>query len=186
MVMKNKILLVCLFHYFASFPQNNDSLDIIRGIDGLRENECKIVTYELQITEKEIFRILEAAIVYGENNKAKNSFYVTISLQDNGFQASVFQTENLDFFPINSEYLKGYIHYKNAYFFLFCNEKNHYFIPTKKQKVFIVKESFSCTPHPVKKYEFREGKTYQIEYLFNKEYKELLRIWVDEIDGQNE
>lgn len=182
MVMKNRMLLVCLLYCFASFSQNNDSLESISSIDVLKQNECKIETFELQVSEKEIFRILGAAIIYGKNYKDKSSFYLTISLQNNGFRASVFQAENFDFFPPNSENLEGYIHYKGAYFFVFCNQKNHYFIPTKNQKTFIVKESFSCIPHSTKKYELYEGKTYQIEYLFGKEYKEPLKIWVDEID----
>lgn len=186
MVMKRYILLVCLFLYFASFSQDKDFLKSVSNIDVLKQKEHKIVAYELQIAEKEIFRILEAAIVYGENYKTKSSFYVTISLQDNGFQASVSQAENFDFFPTNSEHLRGYIHYKNAYFFVFCSQENNYFIPSKNQKTFTVKKSFSCVPHPAKKYEFSEGKIYQVEHLFDKEHKKLLRIWVNEIDGQKE
>lgn len=187
MVMKNILLLICLFFYFnCSSAQNNNFKQSVNEINVVGQKEYEIITSEMQVFEKEIFRILEASVIYGDNYKGQNSFYVTISLQKNGFRASVLQSENFDFFPTNSEPLRGYVHYKNACFFVFCDQETSFFAPTKNQKKFIVKKSFSCIPHPAKDYEFCDGKTYRIEHLLGKEHKEPLRIWVNDIDMPKE
>lgn len=184
--MMKEIVLFFLFLSFVCFAQNDDikiSTNQIE-INAFKQEEKKIIVSQINISEKEIFRMLEAAIIYGNSYKGQSVFYVNIFEQEKGFKASFFQAENFDFFPTNKQNLVGYIQYKKVYFFIFSSDKTSFFFPSNKMKEFVVKKTFSCDIQPTKNYEFLEGKVYQIEYWLGNEYKKPLKIWVDDIDRQ--